>query len=311
MFEAAFSSAILYGREAWLKVSIKHVVIFHLPVVKALIIVRISKPTHGTVCVQVWGDAGVFESLSDGCMSHWHWRVVGRVTASWCICWASLGVGGLQRFGGEGELTKWIVPSNQDLNICISTESEPAQKETSIEGKLVWRVNERMRQALCRNTFMPSQVWTESRSFAQILFGKLRPFFSHFFPPCRLPGSQDWTSSRGRMDCWSRTPLHLTVLYVFTLFWWGQTNLLIRHWHSFEPRMSKTKPNPILARMEFAHLFFDIKWRKYIPGLTSKQHQSNIIYIQKSPASLTKVFCLAFCYITVTFDFHYIDRFYV
>lgn len=39
--------------------------------------------------------------------------------------------------GGRADKMNSFMKSGQNLNICISTESEPAKKEPSIEGKLV------------------------------------------------------------------------------------------------------------------------------------------------------------------------------
>ena len=101
----------------------------------------------------------------------------------------------------------------QDSSICISTESEPVRKAPSIEGKLVWRVNERMLQKHIH-------AFTASGQRPALLLRscwKTRMHFSsHFFLLCVgcLAVRSSWSSSRGRTAHWSNAlpPLDLTVL---------------------------------------------------------------------------------------------------
>lgn len=87
--------------------------------------------------------------------------------------------------GRQTDKTNRSIKSRQGLNICISTESEPVKKELSIEGKLVWRVNERMHQAFAK---AHSCLHSFGQSLGLLL--EIADLFSHFFLSCRLLGSQ-------------------------------------------------------------------------------------------------------------------------
>lgn len=91
---------------------------------------------------------------------------------------------GCRFLGEEGTLTKWIDESNQvktwifafpTLNWTGAGEKALHWGETSLTCE--WA------SGLYRNTFMPSQRWTE-------FLLENSDLFSHFFPACRLLGSQ-------------------------------------------------------------------------------------------------------------------------
>lgn len=125
------------------------------------------------------------------------------------------------------------IKSGQDLNICISTESEPdEEKRPPWRGKLfdVW-------MSECVRPFAETHSWLHS--FGQSLGLSHRScwktfFFSHFFPPCRLLGSRAFLQSgldrqrrkNGSLITNSSSSWPLTVPRVFTPVSWGQTNLL-------------------------------------------------------------------------------------
>lgn len=147
-----------------------------------------------------------FQSLSDNRTSVCHGRVVGRVTTSWCICWASERVKKFWRRGSE--FANWIVPSNQGktLTFAFPLNQSRQRKSPPFRGNLfdVW-MSKCVRplpkhihafRALGRVwVFRPSSCW--------------KTFFKSLFPPCRLLGSQGWTSSRAS---WSTVLFFLMIL---------------------------------------------------------------------------------------------------
>lgn len=109
------------------------------------------------------------------------------------------------------------IKSGQDLNICISTESEPAEKENLHWGETCLTCEWANASGLCR---------THSclHSFGQSLGLSLRscwktnsgPFFSHFFPPCRLLGSQALLQSGVGLAAEGEWPVDLTLFFLPT-----------------------------------------------------------------------------------------------
>lgn len=165
-----------------------------------------------------------FLSLLDSWMSGWQWRMAGRVTASWCICWASARVWwwwGCRGLEVESGLTKWIVPSNQGKTLTFAFPLNQSQRRKSppLRGNLfdVW-MSECVRplpKHIHAFTAL-DRVWV----FRSDPAGKLGPFLVTFSPHvgCLAGGpscSQGWTSSGSLIM--ALFFLDLTVLYCMSL----------------------------------------------------------------------------------------------
>lgn len=127
------------------------------------------------MCMQAWR---AMACLSDNWASVSHGRVLGQVTTSWCICWASERV---QKFWRRGsELTNWIVPSNQGktLTFAFPLNQSRQRKSPPFRGNLfdVW-MSKCVRPLLKHiHAFRAlGRVWV----FRSAPAGK--PFLSHFF----------------------------------------------------------------------------------------------------------------------------------